>query len=54
MIQITVDEPPITGLQAQGGAVTAPATVTLCSGEPITFNATGGGASFYFTWMIIL
>ena len=44
VIQIGISQPPITGLQAQGGAVTAPATVTLCSGEAITFNATGGGA----------
>ena len=48
MIQIGISPPPITGLQAQGGAVTAPATVTLCSGEAITFNATGGGAEFLF------
>ena len=48
VIQIGISQPPITGLQAQGGAVTAPATVTLCSGEAITFNATGGGAEFLF------
>ena len=53
VVQILVEEPPITGLQAQGGAVTAPATVTICSGEAITFNATGGG-QFLFYKMTIL
>ena len=48
VIQIGISQPPITGLQAQGGAVTAPATVTICSGEAITFNATGGGVQFLF------
>ena len=48
MIEVKIGSPPNTGLQAQGGAVTAPATVTLCSGEPITFNATGGGVEFLF------
>jgi len=35
-------------LQAQGGAITAQDTVTLCLGESITFNATGGGSEFLF------
>ena len=48
IIQIGVSQPPITGLQAQGGAITAQDTVTLCTGESITFNATGGGAEFLF------
>ena len=48
VIKIGISQPPITGLQAQGGAVTAPATVTICSGEAITFNATGGGSEFLF------
>ena len=48
IIQIGVSQPPITGLQAQGGAITAQDTVTLCTGESITFNATGGGSEFLF------
>ena len=48
IIQIGVSQPPITGLQAQGGAITAQDTVTLCTGESITFNATGGGTEFLF------
>ena len=48
VIEVKISSPPNTGLQAQGGAVTAPTTVTLCSGEPITFNATGGGVEFLF------
>ena len=48
VIQIGISQPPITGLQAQGGAITAQDTVTLCLGESITFNATGGGSEFLF------
>ena len=48
IIQIGISSPPITGLQAQGGAITAQDTVTLCTGESITFNATGGGVEFLF------
>ena len=48
IIQIGISSPPLTGLQAQGGAITAQDTVTLCTGESITFNATGGGVEFLF------
>ena len=48
IIQISVEDPPITGLQAQGGAITAQATITICVGESVTFNATGGGVEFLF------
>ena len=33
VIQIGISQPPITGLQVQGTAITAPATLTLCAGE---------------------
>ena len=40
VIQITVNEAPISGLQV--GAITAPNTVAVCGSETITFTATGG------------
>ena len=46
VIQINIQAPPVTGIQV--GAISAPATLTFCSGVPITFNATGGGLSFQF------
>ena len=48
IVQIDMEAPPATGLQVSGGAITAPATVTICVGESITFNATGGGVEFLF------
>ena len=40
VIQITVNEPPISGLQV--GAITAPNTVAICGSETVTFTATDG------------
>ena len=40
VIQITVNEAPISGLQA--GAVAAPDTVAICGSEMVTFTATNG------------
>ena len=48
VIQIDIEDPPATGLQVSGGAITAPATITICVGESVTFNATGGGVEFLF------
>ena len=45
VIEIKVGTPPISTLQVQGTAISAPATLTLCAGENVTFNAAGGGAA---------
>ena len=39
-------------MQVQGTAISAPATITLCAGEDITFNATGGGAGAEFLFYL--
>ena len=49
VIQITVNEPPISGLQV--GAITAPNTVAMC-GKTVTFTATDGNHGD-FTLMVI-
>ena len=46
IIQVAIEDPPLTGLQV--GAVAAPDTISICSGQLVTFNATGGGLSFQF------
>ena len=48
LLQISVEDPPITLCKLKGGAITAPATITICVGESVTFNATGGGVEFLF------
>ena len=48
VIEVKVANPPISTLQVQGTAISAPATLTLCAGEDVTFVATGGGAEFLF------
>ena len=40
LIQITGNEPPISGLQV--GGVAAPDTVAICGSETVTFTATDG------------
>ena len=44
IVQIAIQQPPISTLQVQGTAISAPATITLCAGEDVTFSAAGGGA----------
>ena len=46
IIQIGISSPPITGLQARRNY--SARYGTLCTGESITFNATGGGVEFLF------
>ena len=46
VVEVKVGSPPISTLQVQGTAISAPATITLCAGEDITFVATGGGGTF--------
>ena len=48
VIEVKVGHPPISTLQVQGTAISAPATLTLCAGEDVTFVATGGGTEFLF------
>ena len=48
VIEVKVANPPISTLQVQGTAISAPATLTLCAGEDVTFVATGGGTEFLF------
>ena len=47
VIEIKVGTPPISTLQVQGTAISAPATLTLCAGEDVTFVATGGTERFF-------
>ena len=52
VVEVKVGSPPISTLQVQGTAISAPATITLCAGEDITFNATGGGAGAEFLFYL--
>ena len=48
VIEIKVGTPPISTLQVQGTAISAPATLTLCAGEDVTFVATGGTERLFY------
>ncbi len=47
-ITVSVDNLPIPGLTANGGAVTAPATITSCASNTISFIASGGAEYEFF------
>ena len=51
VIEVKVGTPPISTLQVQGTAISAPATLTLCAGEEVTFNAAGGGAAEFLFYL---
>ena len=48
VIEVKVGTPPISTLQVQGTAISAPATLTLCAGEDVTFVATGGTERLFY------
>ena len=48
VVEVKVGSPPISTLQVQGTAISAPATITLCAGEDITFVATGGVERLFY------
>ena len=48
VIEVKVGTPPISTLQVQGTAISAPATLTLCAGEEVTFVATGGTERLFY------
>ena len=48
IIQIGISQPTFNRFASTRNTITAQDTVTLCTGESITFNATGGGVEFLF------